>query len=77
MQAFRSHGLILPDRPGFGTARFLKDRDAKAAALDVLMKHYGGSVYPVADRMLETIAVIRVDIESISGKTRYDSVRKT
>jgi len=60
---------------GFGKAVMIEEGEAKAAALNVLMRHYGGEEYAVGEKMLDTLAVIRVDIENISGKTRYDRKR--
>ncbi len=56
---------------GFGMASIVEEVGAKGAALDVIMRHYGGQGYSYDERMLAATAVIRVDIESIHGKTRY------
>jgi nitroimidazol reductase NimA-like FMN-containing flavoprotein (pyridoxamine 5'-phosphate oxidase superfamily) len=62
---------------GFGTASIVDDRQSKAAALNALMRHYGGGEYTIGDKMLDTVAVIKVDIDSVSGKTRYDAKRES
>lgn len=61
---------------GFGTAVIVEEREQKTAALAALMRHYGGAQYAIGEKMLDTVAVIRVDIESIAGKTRYESKRE-
>jgi len=62
---------------GFGTASIVEDRKAKATALNALMRHYGGGEYPIGDKMLDTVAVIKVDVDSVSGKTRYGGKRES
>ena len=58
---------------GFGKAALLTDRDEKIPALDIIMKHYDGPSGDYVDEVLEKVTVIRVDIESISGKySGYD-----
>ena len=53
---------------GFGKAVFVEDIESKRKGLDVIMRHYseGSFDYPV-DAM-ESIAVVKVEIESMTGK---------
>jgi hypothetical protein len=54
---------------GFGKAFLLEDSEQKREGLDVIVKKYTGrpySKYPEA--VLERLAVIRIEIESITGK---------
>lgn len=53
---------------GFGKAAFVETPEEKADGLDLILHHYGGSScgYPAA--ALERTAVIRVEIESMTGK---------
>ena len=56
---------------GIGRAVFVADPAEKRAALDRIMDHYGAEgpfFYP--DETLAQTVVIRIDIESISGKHR-------
>lgn len=76
------HELVLGDGPcacsirynsviGFGTATILDGRKEKEKGLRVLSAHYRGEAGEFSDRMIDKIEVIRVDIESLTGKTRY------
>ncbi|MDA8124430.1 MAG: pyridoxamine 5'-phosphate oxidase family protein [Deltaproteobacteria bacterium] len=54
---------------GFGRAIFVADPQEKRVGLDSIMKHYrarGPFAYP--EEILAKTVVIRIDIESISGK---------
>jgi nitroimidazol reductase NimA-like FMN-containing flavoprotein (pyridoxamine 5'-phosphate oxidase superfamily) len=56
---------------GFGRAVIVEDPAEKRAALDRIMEHYdaeGPFTYP--DETLARTAVIRIDIESVTGKRR-------
>jgi len=58
---------------GSGRATLVDDTDAKRAALDIIMRHYGGQPdaqgrFPYAERILDNTIIIRVDVETISGK---------
>jgi uncharacterized protein len=56
---------------GFGRAVLVKDLDEKRAALDRIMEHYGGRApFSYADDILAKTEVIRIDIESVTGKRR-------
>jgi len=54
---------------GFGKASLIEDRSSQKKALDVIMEHYSGvSTYAYPDKILEKTIIIKVDIESMTGK---------
>ena len=53
---------------GYGKAFFVRSPDRKRKALDVIMRHYGGSAGPYPDGKLEATQVIRVQIRHMTGK---------
>jgi nitroimidazol reductase NimA-like FMN-containing flavoprotein (pyridoxamine 5'-phosphate oxidase superfamily) len=53
---------------GFGKASFVEDEDDKKKALDTIMSQYTGRNFEFPPQMLKAVAVIKVDIESITGK---------
>lgn len=54
---------------GFGEAHFLEDVEQKIKGLDIIVKKYTGRPYTgYNEDTLERIAVIRVDIEKLTGK---------
>jgi len=53
---------------GFGYARLVEDPTEKRVALDIIMRHYSDRLYTYPDDVLAKTAVVRVDIESMSGK---------
>lgn len=54
---------------GFGKANFLEDAGQKTKGLDIIVKKYTGKPFTDYDEgMLERLAVIRVDIEKLTGK---------
>jgi uncharacterized protein len=56
---------------GFGRAVLVENPLEKRAALDRIMAHYGGHApFSYEDPILAKTVVIRVDIESITGKRR-------
>ena len=56
---------------GFGRALFVNDPDEKRAALDRIMDHYGAEgPFSYPDETLAKTAVIRIDIERVTGKRR-------
>jgi nitroimidazol reductase NimA-like FMN-containing flavoprotein (pyridoxamine 5'-phosphate oxidase superfamily) len=56
---------------GFGKASLIQDPDEKSAALDIIMAHYSGSPgpYEFADKPLRSTTIIRVEVESMTGKS--------
>ncbi len=59
---------------GFGRAALVDDPGEKAEALDIIMDHYSSSApHDYADEMLDAVAVIRIDLEEVSGRVHgYD-----
>ena len=56
---------------GFGRAVLVKDSYEKRAALDRIMEHYGARApFSYEDDILAKTEVIRIDIESVTGKRR-------
>jgi len=53
---------------GFGNAVLIEDLKEKQRALDVLMDHFGGEASSYPDDVLGRITIIRIDIESLTGK---------
>jgi nitroimidazol reductase NimA-like FMN-containing flavoprotein (pyridoxamine 5'-phosphate oxidase superfamily) len=53
---------------GFGKASFVEDPGEKKRALDLIMEHYGGRSFPYREASLGTILVVKVEIESMTGK---------
>ena len=57
---------------GTGRASLLADNEEKIRGLNVIMKHYSSTAFQFPPAKLDTMLVVRIDIESISGKkTRY------
>lgn len=52
----------------FGRASVVTDPDAKRRALDVLMSRYTDGAFDYPEKSLARTAVIRVDVESMTGK---------
>ena len=55
---------------GAGRGHVVEGLDEKRQALALLMKQYADSGFTFPDTAVEAVAVIRVDIDSVSGKQR-------
>jgi hypothetical protein len=56
---------------GFGRAVLVENPHEKKAALDRIMEHYGARApFSYADDILAKTEIIRIDIESVTGKRR-------
>lgn len=53
---------------GYGRAEILNDADEKRHGLNCIMEHYGGGTHEFSDRDLGSVTVIRIRIESMTGK---------
>lgn len=54
---------------GFGIASLVEDRDERIHALKVIMDHYSGTgSYEYEPRPLDLTAVIKIEIQSMTGK---------
>jgi len=55
---------------GWGTARLVADRAERARALERLIEHYSGQPESLPPASADGVAVIRIDIERVTGKAR-------
>jgi nitroimidazol reductase NimA-like FMN-containing flavoprotein (pyridoxamine 5'-phosphate oxidase superfamily) len=53
---------------GTGTAVFVEDPLGKAEALGIILAHYGGDAATFPAEALGRVAVIRIDVETMTGK---------
>lgn len=53
---------------GQGRAEIIAERQAKIAAYDIIMRHFGGPVGGYEEKYLEASLAIRIKIEQLSGK---------
>lgn len=53
---------------GFGNAFIIEDPASKKAGLDVIMDHYSGRSFEYQDEVLRKTVIIKVEIESMTGK---------
>ena len=53
---------------GFGKALFIESSDDKREALSVIMAQYSDRLFQFPENMLKAMAVIKVEIESMTGK---------
>ena len=53
---------------GFGKAVFLEDLDEKRKVLNIIMSQYSDRSFQFNDAILKKMAVIKVEIESMTGK---------
>jgi nitroimidazol reductase NimA-like FMN-containing flavoprotein (pyridoxamine 5'-phosphate oxidase superfamily) len=53
---------------GYGTASLLTDTEEKRRALDVIMEHYSGRPGEYPEKLLDRLAIIKVDIDGMTGK---------
>lgn len=53
---------------GFGQARLLEDVAQKKRALDIILSHYGRGPFEYPEGAFDEVAVVEVEIESLTGK---------
>jgi nitroimidazol reductase NimA-like FMN-containing flavoprotein (pyridoxamine 5'-phosphate oxidase superfamily) len=53
---------------GFGKAVFIESSDEKRKALSIIMAHYSDRQFQIPENSLKATAVIKVKIESMTGK---------
>jgi nitroimidazol reductase NimA-like FMN-containing flavoprotein (pyridoxamine 5'-phosphate oxidase superfamily) len=53
---------------GFGRASIIDDEPQKRAGLDVIMSHHGTSGGEYDEKKLQRVSVIKVVLESVTGK---------
>jgi len=54
---------------GMGGAHILESNEEKRHGLSVLMRHYTNSEFTIPENKLKSVLVVRIDIESVTGKT--------
>ena len=57
---------------GFGKASFVGDPEEKRKGLDAIMEHYSGKSFDYPDAAIKNIVLIKVEIESMTGKQSGD-----
>lgn len=53
---------------GYGRAAILEDPEEKKHGLNCIMRHYGGGTHEFSDTDIASVTVIRIRIESMTGK---------
>ena len=53
---------------GYGRAEILKDAEGKKYGLNCIMQHYGSGILEFSEQDIGSVAVIRITIESMTGK---------
>lgn len=53
---------------GFGRAHFIPDPDEKRRGLEIIFRHYAAGPFEVPKSSLAHIAVIEIEVESMTGK---------
>jgi nitroimidazol reductase NimA-like FMN-containing flavoprotein (pyridoxamine 5'-phosphate oxidase superfamily) len=53
---------------GFGKGSLVDDLKEKRKGLDAIMKHYSGRLFEYVKPAIESIVIIKVEIESMTGK---------
>jgi hypothetical protein len=55
---------------GFGRAFIVEGAESRKTALDIIMAHYSQGPFQYSEKKLELTAVIKVEIESMTGKRK-------
>lgn len=63
-----SWGMAYRSVVGHGKASFVTSPERKRKALDVIMRHYGGSAVPFTDAKIDVTGIIAVKIRHMTGK---------
>ena len=63
-----SWGMKYQSVIGFGKASFIEGSDEKCEALGIIMAQYSDKQFDFPENMLKATAVIKVEIESMTGK---------
>ena len=53
---------------GFGKALWVEDIREKSNALNIITQHYGGNRYDFSKKELEKVVIIKIDINTLTGK---------
>jgi nitroimidazol reductase NimA-like FMN-containing flavoprotein (pyridoxamine 5'-phosphate oxidase superfamily) len=65
-----SWGMRYKSVIGFGRATILADPEEKKHGLNCIMRQYQGGTHAFSDKDLNSVAVIRIAIESMTGKKK-------
>ena len=58
---------------GYGTASIITDIEEKKQSLEFLIDHYSpGTIYDFSTKMIDSVAAIKISIESMTGKQSLD-----
>ena len=60
--------MIFQSVIGFGKAKFIEDSNEKRNALGIIMAQYSDKQFEFPENKVKATAVIRVEIESMTGK---------
>jgi len=69
-------GMAYSSVVGFGRAFILAGGEEKIEALDIIMAHYGGDRGGYSPQALDTVTVVKIEIESMTAKRGRPAVRK-
>lgn len=61
-------GMLYRSVIGYGKASFVESPASKRRALDIIMRQYGSNLNDYPDAKVNNTVVIRVDIDSLTGK---------
>ena len=53
---------------GFGTAFVIEDLYEKSTALNTIAEHYGSNRFDFSEEELESVCIIKIQIDSMTGK---------
>jgi uncharacterized protein len=53
---------------GVGTAHIVEDAGSKRTGLEALMRQYSDTAYTFPDDAVDSVCIVRIDIESMTGK---------
>ena len=53
---------------GSGRVAILEDPDEKRHGLTSIMQHYGGGTFSFSEEELNSVAVVRITLDSVTGK---------
>jgi uncharacterized protein len=53
---------------GYGKASILNEWQEKAAALNIIIRHYGATQHDFSEKEVEMLSIIKIEISSLTGK---------
>lgn len=63
-----AYGMRYRSVIGFGRASLIVDNNEKKQGLNCILSHYGGRLCEFSDDEVRSVCVIRIDIDSMTGK---------